>query len=115
MAYLNQRLLRLPNAIGVMIIAITISLAFILFNRIYPGFFQETLKMLDTVDFSEVLIVSLWMVNVGDTNAVGWINNVFFQKIAPGAVGSLLFAVVYMLICWCVGKILDKNKVYIRV
>lgn len=64
---------------------------------------------------SEVLIVSLWMVRVGDTNAVGWINNVFFQKIAPGAIGSLLFAVCYMLICWCVGKILDKNKVYIRV
>ncbi len=59
MAYLNQRLLRLPNAIGVMIIAITISLAFILFNRILPGFFKETLSMLDSVDFSQVLIVSL--------------------------------------------------------
>ena len=59
MAYLNQRFLKLPNAIGVMIIAITISLAFILFNRIFPGYFEETLKMLDSVDFSEVLIVSL--------------------------------------------------------
>jgi len=59
MAYLNQRFLRLPNAIGVMIIAIAISLAFIIFNRILPGYFEETLKMLDSVDFSEVLIVSL--------------------------------------------------------
>ncbi|QXV65136.1 DUF5009 domain-containing protein [Mucilaginibacter sp. 21P] len=64
---------------------------------------------------SEVLIISLWMIKVGDTNAVGWVNNVFFQKIAPGAIGSLLFAVSYMLICWCVGKILDEKKIYIRV
>ena len=64
---------------------------------------------------SEVLIVILWMISIGNKNAVGWINDVFFQKIAPGAIGSLLFAISYMLICWCVGKILDKNKVYIRV
>lgn len=59
MAYLNQRFLRLPNAIGVMIIAITISLALILFNNFWPGYFKESLKMLDSVDFSQVLIVSL--------------------------------------------------------
>jgi predicted acyltransferase len=35
--------------------------------------------------------------------------------IAPGAIGSLLFAICYMLFCWIFGKILDKNKIYIRV
>jgi predicted acyltransferase len=64
---------------------------------------------------SEVLIVTLWMINIGNQNVVGWINDVFFQKIAPGAMGSLLFAITYMLICWSVGKILDKKKIYIRV
>ncbi len=42
-----------------MIIAITISLALILFNNFQPGYFKESLKMLDSVDFSQVLIVSL--------------------------------------------------------
>ena len=59
MAYINQRFLRLPNAIGVMIIAITISLALIVSNNIWPGFFTESLRRLDTVDFSQILIVSL--------------------------------------------------------
>ncbi|MFD0792956.1 acyltransferase family protein [Mucilaginibacter litoreus] len=64
---------------------------------------------------SEVLVIIFWMIRIGDQNFMGWINSVFFQKIAPGAIGSLLFAISYMLLCWCVGKILDKNKVYIRV
>jgi predicted acyltransferase len=38
-----------------------------------------------------------------------------FQVIAPGAIGSLLFAIYYMLVCWVFGKILDKKKIYIRV
>jgi predicted acyltransferase len=64
---------------------------------------------------SEILIIAFWMITIGDKNLVGWVNNVFYQKIAPGPIGSLLFAISYMLICWCVGKVLDKNKVYIRV
>ena len=38
-----------------------------------------------------------------------------FQVIGPGAIGSLLFAVYYMLVCWLFGKILDWKKIYIRV
>ena len=37
------------------------------------------------------------------------------QAIAPGAIGSLLFAIYYMLVCWLFGKILDWKKIYIRV
>jgi len=38
-----------------------------------------------------------------------------FQVISAGAIGSLLYAIYYMLVCWLFGKILDKNKIYIRV
>jgi len=65
--------------------------------------------------FSELFVVILYMVNVHGTTLYGWINQVLFQVIAPGAIGSLLFAICYMLICWTLGKILDKNKIYIRV
>jgi predicted acyltransferase len=64
---------------------------------------------------SEILVIAFWMISIGNKNFYGWINDVFYQKIAPGAVGSLLFAISYMLVCWSVGKILDKNKIYIRV
>jgi predicted acyltransferase len=42
------------------------------------------------------------------------INNTIFQKIAPGALGCLLFAVTFTLLCWSVGWIMDKRKIYIR-
>lgn len=64
---------------------------------------------------SEVLIIAFYMIRVGDKDFMGWINHTVYQPIAPGPVGSLLFAISYMLLCWCVGKLLDKNKIYIRV
>jgi predicted acyltransferase len=65
--------------------------------------------------FSELFVVILYMIHIGPKSFYEWINAVFFQVIAPGAVGSLLFAICYMLVCWTFGKILDKNKIYIRV
>jgi predicted acyltransferase len=65
--------------------------------------------------FSEIFVEILYMINVHGTSFYGWINTVFFQVIAPGAIGSLLFAICYMLTCWLLGKVLDKNKIYIRV
>jgi len=65
--------------------------------------------------FSELFVVILYMISIGNTTFFGWINNVLFQVIAPGAIGSLLFAICYMLVCWTFGKILDKNKLYLRV
>jgi predicted acyltransferase len=65
--------------------------------------------------FSELFIGILGWFSIGKTDFPGWTNKAFFQVIAPGAIGSLLFAICYMLICWTFGKILDKNKIYIRV
>jgi predicted acyltransferase len=44
-----------------------------------------------------------------------WINGAFYQWILPGRVGSLLFALSVMMVCWLVGKFLDVKKIYIRV
>lgn len=44
-----------------------------------------------------------------------WINVNFFQVIAPGPIGSLLFAISFMLVCWMVGYVLDRRKIYIKV
>jgi predicted acyltransferase len=65
---------------------------------------------------SELLFVvfTLVMVEAG-VNFYDWINIVFFQNIFPGPFGVLLFSLCYMLLCWSVGWLLDKNKIYIRV
>ena len=43
------------------------------------------------------------------------LNSGFFQSLFPGAFGSLLYSLTFMLLCWAVGLILDKKKIYIRV
>jgi len=65
---------------------------------------------------SEILGVFLgWIIIRPGLDIAGWSNVAIYQAIAPGAVGSLLFALTYMLICWLVAYVLDKRKVYIRV
>jgi predicted acyltransferase len=65
---------------------------------------------------SELLVVVLFTIQVSPNESVfEWINRSGFQVLAPGAFGSLLFALVYMMICWSVGKWLDRKKIYIRV
>ena len=64
---------------------------------------------------SELLATVMYMAQVNGKSFYEWINDVLFQTIAPGAIGSLLFAVTYMLFCWSVGWLLNKRKIYIRV
>jgi len=52
---------------------------------------------------------------IGNMNFNEMMSVKVFQVISAGAIGSLLFAIYYMLVCWVFGKILDKNKIYIRV
>lgn len=63
---------------------------------------------------SEVLLTVINLL-FPNANLVERVNNSFFQVIAPGPIGSLLFAICFMLICWLVGYVLDKRKIYIRV
>ena len=65
---------------------------------------------------SELLIVAFYMIRMAPgTSLHGWVNQVFFQVVAPGALGSLLFALAYMLLCWAIGWLLDKRGIYVRV
>lgn len=65
---------------------------------------------------SEVLVITLSMIRVGsDTSLLTQISGGLFQAIAPGPVGSLLFALSFMLLCWSVGWWLDRRKIYVRV
>ena len=65
--------------------------------------------------FSELLGVWLGWILIGKGTFMGVVYSNVFMKISTGAFGALLFAIAYMLVCWLFGKILDKNKIYLRV
>ena len=44
-----------------------------------------------------------------------WVFASIFYPLAGGYFGSLLFAVTWMLLCWAVGYILDRRRIYIKV
>jgi len=65
---------------------------------------------------SEILIEVFRMVNVKPGISVyDWVNTNIYEVVAPGAIGSLLFALSYTLICWLVGWVLDKKAIYFRI
>ena len=63
---------------------------------------------------SEITAIILWTVQVGDIALYQWIYQNIFAHAGP-YFGAFLFAVAFMLFCWCIGYILDKRKIYIRV
>ena len=64
--------------------------------------------------FSEILVISINLLHIGPLRVYDWIGIHLFQTIAPGPFGSLLCAVAYTLVCWLVGWVLDRRKIYIR-
>lgn len=65
---------------------------------------------------SELLLVIFQLIHVQHgVSFYNWINKVFYQVIFPGAFGTLVFAVSFMLLCWFVGYLMDKRKIYIKI
>ena len=65
---------------------------------------------------SELLAITLSIIPVGNgQSAFEWIGIHVFQPILPGAFGSLLFALTFMLLCWSAGWWLDRRAIYVRV
>jgi predicted acyltransferase len=82
----------------------------------WTGFFTTVGKNpLAIYLLSELLAIAFYTITVGGESFNHLVNRVSFQVIAPGPVGSLLYAICFMLLCWVVGKVLDNKKIYIRV
>ncbi|WP_160713319.1 acyltransferase family protein [Chitinophaga solisilvae] len=64
---------------------------------------------------SEVLVILMYVIHINGSSLYKWINDVIFQPVSPGKFGSLLFSLAYMLLCWSIGFILDKKRIYVRV
>lgn len=55
-SYLNVRFLKLPSAIGIMIIAMIASILLVVVGRTYPYLFTKFSALIESVDFSKVLM-----------------------------------------------------------
>lgn len=64
---------------------------------------------------ADVLITTMSMIEVGDTNLQHWFYKDVFGSFAGPFLASFLFAFFYMLLNWLVGYILDRKRVYIKV
>ncbi len=65
---------------------------------------------------SELLAILLWFFGVGENYQplYRWIFENIFSHTGM-YFGSFLFAVCFMLLCWLIGYIMDKKKIYVRV
>jgi CPA1 family monovalent cation:H+ antiporter len=55
-SYLNARFLKLPSSIGVMIIALMVSMGLIATDRIFPHTFAEISNLIAGIDLTEILM-----------------------------------------------------------
>jgi len=64
---------------------------------------------------SEVGLVTLYLIPAGEVSLASWLYEHVFSSLTGPYLGSLLFALSWMLVCWLIGYVLDKKKIYIKV
>jgi CPA1 family monovalent cation:H+ antiporter len=55
-SYINARFLKLPAAIGIMVIALLVSLGLLATDNIFPHTFDRVTKLIASVDLTEILM-----------------------------------------------------------
>jgi len=65
--------------------------------------------------FSEIFVIILWTVNVGEQSLYRWLYNSIFNPVFGDYLGSFLFAFWVMATCWLVGFVMDKKGIYVKV
>lgn len=64
--------------------------------------------------FSEMFVTVLNMVPLGEDGVYDWVGIRLFQAVAPGALGSLLCALTYTMVCWTVGWWMDRKGLILK-
>jgi predicted acyltransferase len=77
----------------------------------FEVFGRNTLAIYLLAELGQIL---LRITSVGQSPVYEWLWAVGFAPWAGDELGSLLCAVVYMLICWVVACVMDRRRIYIR-
>jgi predicted acyltransferase len=65
--------------------------------------------------FSELFITAINLIPAGgDHGLYGWVGIEVLQRVAPGALGSLLCAFAYTMLCWAVGWWMDRKGLVLK-
>jgi len=65
--------------------------------------------------FSELFITVINLIPAGgDHGLYGWVGIHVFQRVAPDALGSLLCAFAYTMVCWAVGWWMDRKGLVLK-
>lgn len=65
--------------------------------------------------FSELFVMTLREFEAAPgVDLYEWVGVTVFQALAPGALGSLLCAIAYMLVCWLLGYVMDRRGVVVK-
>jgi predicted acyltransferase len=65
--------------------------------------------------FSELFVTTLQQIQVAPgVGLYDWVGETLFQAAVPGAIGSLLCAIAYTLVCWLLGWALDRRGVVVK-
>jgi predicted acyltransferase len=105
----------LTLGLDAMILGIILYLTEFRGQKSWTGFFEVFGKNpLFIYLLSEVLAILFWFFRVGDQPLYSWLYGSFFAW-AGAYWGSLLFALVFMMICWLAGWWMDRKKIYVRV
>ncbi|ESQ86973.1 membrane protein [Asticcacaulis sp. AC460] len=65
--------------------------------------------------FSELLVTVLQLIRLPSGKGLYDVAGALFQAVVPGALGALLCAIAYMLVCWGFGYALDRNRILIKI
>lgn len=63
---------------------------------------------------SELLVPLMWRISIQGRASYAWIFENLFQPMGS-YFGAFLFSFVYMLLCWSLGYLLDRKKIYIKI
>ena len=64
---------------------------------------------------SQLLATVAFTVRIGGVTLYQWLYQQCYTGWVPARLGSLLFAVSFMLLCWLIAYAMDKRKIYIKV
>jgi predicted acyltransferase len=102
-------------AVDLAVLAMLVAVIDLAGLRRWAGFFEVFGKnTLFLYLLAELAMSVLWLVPVGGQTAFEWVHATAFEPWAGSKPGSLLFALLFMLACWGVGRAMDRRGLYVK-